>query len=436
MVLSLMFNSCEGLYDGKDFQLYDIEEPPAPPLPDIPKIGKRGLGKTMSGDDWSAKVSMIKGHWHYSWGANVSVKEPDNIEFVPMIWGRWIGQDKINTLKEWGDEGKVHYLLGFNEPDRPDQANMTVDEAIDRWPMLEETGLPLGSPACADSDGPWMKEFMDKANELGLRVDFVCVHWYGGNTPKAFINFLQNIYNEWGKPIWITEFAVADWTATNPDENRYSPEDVLYFMKQVLPQLEDLSFVHRYAWFPGYINGGPLCSSALWDENGVLTTLGEYYADFKPNLLIGEGKDDYVDPGEADNLVKNGNFEFGNADGWKGYNHSVETSDVFNGDYSGNMKWGNSMFAQIFDVTPGATYAVSYSGKWTSTGGTTKMVFRNGEDNTYLGETAAVSAVEWTTVNGNFTIPEGVTKLKIAFWKGDNTPPFLLDDVSVKLLNN
>jgi len=436
LLLFLMFGSCNGLYDGKEFPLYDIEEPQAPPLPEIPEIGKKGIGKTMSGNDWSAKVSIMKGHWHYSWGANISIKEPDNIEFVPMIWGRWLNQDRIDKLKEWRDEGKVHYLLGFNEPDRPDQANMTVEEAINLWPMLEEAGLPLGSPACAISDGAWMKSFMTKADNLGLRIDFVCVHWYGGNSPNAFINFLKNIYNLWEKPIWITEFAVADWSASTPDENRYSPGDVLYFMTQVLPQLEELDFVHRYAWFPGNINSGSLCSSALWNQNGQLNALGEYYAAFMPNLLIGEGKDDYIDPGEANNLVKNGNFEFGSLDGWQGYNTSIETSDVFEGDYSGTMKWGNSMFRQTFDVTPGETYSVSYSAKWSATGGTTKMVFRNGADNAYLGATETVSATEWTTINGNFTIPDGITSLKITFWKGDDKPPCIIDNISFKLLNN
>jgi hypothetical protein len=94
------------------------------------------------------------------------------------------------------------------------------------------------------------------------------------------------------------------------------------------------------------------------------------------------------------------------------------------------------MFRQTFDVTPGATYSVSYSAKWTQAGKSIKMVFRNGADNEYIGETEKVSATEWTTINGNFTIPDGITSLKITFWKGDDTPPCMIDNISVKLMNN
>ena len=40
-------------------------------------------------------------------------------------------------------------LLGFNEPDQPDQANMTVQQALDLWPHLMATGMRLGSPSTA-----------------------------------------------------------------------------------------------------------------------------------------------------------------------------------------------------------------------------------------------------------------------------------------------
>ena len=40
-------------------------------------------------------------------------------------------------------------LLGFNEPDLAEQANMTVEKALELWPRLEATGMRLGSPAVA-----------------------------------------------------------------------------------------------------------------------------------------------------------------------------------------------------------------------------------------------------------------------------------------------
>src|SRR5262249_35947653 len=73
-------------------------------------------------------------------------------------------------------------LLGFNEPDHPQQANMTVQQALELWPHLTATGMRVGSPATAADpslSGSWLEKFMDGAKARGYRVDFVCVHWYG-----------------------------------------------------------------------------------------------------------------------------------------------------------------------------------------------------------------------------------------------------------------
>ena len=41
------------------------------------------------------------------------------------------------------------------------------------------------------------------------------------------------VYEKYGMPIWITEFAVADWSAKDqPGTNQYSEEEVLAFSQQ------------------------------------------------------------------------------------------------------------------------------------------------------------------------------------------------------------
>jgi hypothetical protein len=74
-------------------------------------------------------------------------------------------------------------LLGFNEPDGEKQANLTVQQALDLWPMLEKTNRRLGSPATVNPANEWMTKFMVGAKQKSCRVDFVCVHWYRGNNP-------------------------------------------------------------------------------------------------------------------------------------------------------------------------------------------------------------------------------------------------------------
>lgn len=57
-----------------------------------------------------------------------------------------------------------------------------------------------------------------------------------------------------------------------------SVEQELAFMKEILPALDRLEFVERYAWFPADETSAPLSPSALFHEDGSLTTLGRYYA--------------------------------------------------------------------------------------------------------------------------------------------------------------
>jgi len=233
-------------------------------------------------DDWKQKVASLNGSWHYSWGPALPEPAPDGVEFVPMIWGYWEADDKfdqrLTSIMDAKRRGEVTHLLGFNEPDGKKQANMTVAKAIEAWPHLERTGLRLGSPAPVHADREWLQQFMAEAKKRDYRVDFICVHWYGGANPDALINHLKKIHQMYDKPIWITEFAVADWKASSREKNRHSPETVLRFMKEILPRLDELEFVERYAWFSGAEDHKALGPSALFKADGSLTALGEYYA--------------------------------------------------------------------------------------------------------------------------------------------------------------
>ena len=88
---------------------------------------------------------------------------------------------------------------------------------------------------------------------------------------------LENVHREFGRPLWITEFAVGDWEAKSVAENRHSPKAVARFMQEALPALEAASFVDRYAWFSAGQQSRALGTSALFDKQGNLTPLGEVY---------------------------------------------------------------------------------------------------------------------------------------------------------------
>ncbi len=72
---------------------------------------------------------------------------------------------------------------------------MSVDEALELWPQLESLGVPLGSPATVGFNNDWMREFMERADALGLRIDFVAVHSYAGPNVLSFINNLKEAFN-------------------------------------------------------------------------------------------------------------------------------------------------------------------------------------------------------------------------------------------------
>ncbi len=251
-------------------------------------VGKKGIGfatgKT-NRDVWSARVSALNVSWHYSWGPVLPGTEPDGVEFVPMLWTYHSGNPKPRAiLKELAvaPNTAAAPLLGLNEPDGKDQADMTVEQALAVWPELMATGRRLGSPATVNAQKEWLQDFMRQAQARGYRVDFVCVHWYGGPNADSLVKYLKKVHELYGKPIWITEFGVGDWKAPSRAENKHSPKTVLRFMREVLPKLDALDFVERYAWFPSDENDRALGPSALFQKDGTLTPLGECYAAHRP----------------------------------------------------------------------------------------------------------------------------------------------------------
>lgn len=241
---------------------------------------KKGLGmNTWNNPSWAERVISLHCKWYYTWSGFLPEDTPQGMEFVPMVRSRHANTDMINKFRNSFQGHGVKELLGPNEPDAKKQDNMTVQEALDLWPLLMETGLRLGSPACVHPDKEWMIEFMAGVEERKLRVDFICMHSYGKPNPEALVTRLEKLHKMFDRPIWITEFGVGDWEAKTVEENQHSSETVLRFMEKVLPKLDDLDCLERYAWFPSKPANPALGTSALFDDDGVLTPLGEFYRD-------------------------------------------------------------------------------------------------------------------------------------------------------------
>lgn len=238
---------------------------------------KRGLGiTTKPGSQWRERLQLCGASWFYSWGSTPPENLLAGVQFVPMVWSGKPG-DSFAKLGEQLRKADCQQLLGFNEPDQKEQSNMTVDQTLELWPKLMELGLRLGSPGCVHPDREWMKDFMKRAKEQQLRVDFVTVHSYGGLSVDALLNRLEAVHKMFKRPIWITEFAVGDWQAKERSENRYQPKQIVKFIEQLLPRLDGCDFVERYAWFPAEPNNRALGPCALFNEDGSLTPVGQAY---------------------------------------------------------------------------------------------------------------------------------------------------------------
>ncbi|MEO5914789.1 MAG: glycosyl hydrolase [Luteolibacter sp.] len=228
---------------------------------------------------WTSKKGIAGGIWQkldvgwfYDW--NIGANSSPDLEYVAIRQKRdWPGMDQ-----DWKKKG-INHLLGFNEPDHKDQANLTVDEAIAGWPVLMGSGLRLGAPAVSDGGLGWLYQFMDKADASGLRVDYVPVHYYRAvSDPKnakgaadQFYQFLKGIHDRVKRPLWITEWNNgANWTSA-PDPNEAQQKEAV---EKMIEMLDDTPFVERYALY-NWVED----SRQLVRKDGSLTPAGVVYRD-------------------------------------------------------------------------------------------------------------------------------------------------------------
>jgi hypothetical protein len=232
---------------------------------------KKGVGVwTFGGVSQALAASGVS--WYYTWNTqHQGVTTPGSASFVPMIWGAKSVTDA--SLAQARAEGP--YLLGFNEPDMAQQSNMSVEQALGLWPKLMAAGKVLGSPAVAygaDTAGGWLDRFMSGAKAKGYRVDFITLHWYGGDfrTPQAvqqLTSYLSSVYERYHKPIWLTEYALIDFSQGTRFPSAQQQAD---FVTASTKALDALPYVQRYAWFG--LGADPAKPSSGLFTNGTTAT--------------------------------------------------------------------------------------------------------------------------------------------------------------------
>ncbi|KAM0749946.1 hypothetical protein T439DRAFT_279891, partial [Meredithblackwellia eburnea MCA 4105] len=190
--------------------------------------------------------------WAYNWANAAGGSLSSGVEYVPMMWGQKSQDGWSAAAKAAIAAGSTH-LLGFNEPDLAEQANMDVATAVNLWKSVMEPlkgSAKLVSPAVTNGNQanppvgiPWLQQFI--AQCTGCQIDAVAVRSYDAASNTAYFkSYFSQAATTLNKPIWITEASyLTRFMGTG------SAADQATFVKDVVPWLEQQSFIERYAAF-------------------------------------------------------------------------------------------------------------------------------------------------------------------------------------------
>lgn len=264
-----------------------------PTEPSAPETGthmarsaKRGVAFNFSlADDLPLLTDAIS--WDYNWGNDQNAlaatwMDDEQVEYCPMCWNNSYNADRIRAYVQAHPSTK--YLLGYNEPNLKDQANMTPAQAAARWgevvALAKELHLKLVSPAMnygtlSGYSDPikWLDEFFAQPGVSLDDIDAISIHCYMAS-PQALKDYVARFY-KYNKPIWMTEFCAWEEYAI------HSEEDQINYMCQVLNYMEQDSHIARYAWFiPRAKAGYPYMQLLTSSQPYELTRAGQVYCGF------------------------------------------------------------------------------------------------------------------------------------------------------------
>lgn len=261
----------------------------------MPPPSKRGLAWPWNNpkkhfEPYQSAISSNKLSWLTNWELWKPDGCPDQLEYVPMVrTAKEVANIDPFLTGLWGADqkkaGDQRHFLGFNEPDIPSQANLSVAEVIDLWhkhvvPARQKFKFRLGAPAVSSApEGRiWLRGFFDALGEDKSKIAFLPLHWYGRDVGELEA-YLRGMHEEFGKPLWVTEFACV-----RMDGQRANAEEVEGFMNASLVTLDNLEIVERYAWFgamddPGEWTGNEIALTETKGGKGSLKRLGRMYCE-------------------------------------------------------------------------------------------------------------------------------------------------------------
>jgi len=242
------------------------------------KIGSCGSGKV--GMAWAAETKYLssfatdKTYYLYNWSPSIdpAVKK-HGFNGCPMLWG----DKQISKFAELAVEGYANCAMGPNEPNQSGQSNMTPAHGASLWkkyidPLKNKGYTKLVSPATssAPSGFTWMQKFFKECD--GCKVDVLALHWYATDADE-FIKYVTKFYNEFKKPIWVTEYADQNFSGGS----QASCSQVTAFHNKVSAWMDSTPWVEAYFPFGAMLeipDGVNTCNQLMNPNSGKPTTLG------------------------------------------------------------------------------------------------------------------------------------------------------------------
>lgn len=217
----------------------------------------------------------LKVSWFYTWGPSSSLRSL-NKDFTAMVTGKddWFPYGDVNN------QTGINHVLGYNEPDQNNQANMSMQEMLNGWPTMMASGLRVGSPAYA-SIGNGLYTFMRECEHRNYRVDFVALHaYFGGWERSNWTSYFNDAYTNSRRPLWTTEWNNgANWTTEGGSKTEAEQKkDITY----ILDAMESTNYFERYSIY----NWVEDWRRVIRDNDGSLTPAGEVYRDTKSKIAF------------------------------------------------------------------------------------------------------------------------------------------------------
>lgn len=181
-----------------------------------------------------------------------------------------------------------------NEPrNQGDHGTWTLEQILNNWEGLMQTGMRLCSPSSWDGSDYWngtgfIGEFLDSIDARGWRCDIVDAHCYW---PSGNFQHLQNYWvKNYKRPVWISEWCWgASWNNNGSFSGSATESTFKDAIQAITTTLNNSAGVERYFYWNGE-NGDYPCKLV---RNGNLTEAGKYYANMNSGLAY-NGSVNYI----------------------------------------------------------------------------------------------------------------------------------------------